>query len=94
MTIVIYFIVALVNVFLHVFKNILVIKSTKFRASLANCICYTFAAVVIKFIAEVDLWIAIAVQSCDYGLQDGAAPVGEYCRKDGKKLRNVKGGKQ
>lgn len=44
MAIAIYFIVALVNVFLHVFKNILVIKSTKFRASLANCICYTFAA--------------------------------------------------
>lgn len=34
------------------------------------------------------------VQSCDYGLHDGAAPVGEYCRKDGKKLREVKGGKQ
>lgn len=34
------------------------------------------------------------VQSCDYGLHDGAAPVGEYCRKDGKKLRNVKGGKK
>ncbi len=27
----------------------------------------------------------IEAQSCDYGLQDGAAPVGEYCRKDGKK---------
>ena len=63
MTITIYFIVALVNVFLHVFKNILVIKSTKFRASLANCICYTFAAIVIKYIAEVDLWIDIAVQA-------------------------------
>ena len=36
----------------------------------------------------------IDVQSCDYGLQGGAVAVGEYCRKDGKKLRNVKGGKQ
>ena len=36
----------------------------------------------------------IEAQSCDYGLQGGAAPVGEYCRKDGKKLRNVKGGKR
>ena len=34
----------------------------------------------------------IDVQSCDYGLQGGAVAVGEYCRKDGKKLRNVKGG--
>lgn len=31
-------------------------------------------------------------QSCDYGLHDGAVPVGEYCRKDGKKLRDKKGG--
>lgn len=30
---------------------------------MANCVCYTFSAVVIKFIAEVDLWIAIAVQA-------------------------------
>ena len=36
----------------------------------------------------------IDVQSCDYGLQGGAVAVGEYCRKDGKKLRNVKGGKR
>lgn len=39
------------------------IKSNKLIASLANCVCYTFSAVVIKFIAEVDLWIAIAVQA-------------------------------
>lgn len=63
MDIIIYFIVAFVNVFLHVFKNILTIKSTKIMASTANCICYTFAAIVIKFIAETDLWIAIAVQA-------------------------------
>lgn len=59
----IYIIISLINVFLHIVRSILVIKSTKFVASLANCICYTFSAVVIKFIAEVDLWVAIAVQS-------------------------------
>lgn len=58
-----YFIISFVNVFLHILRSILVIKHTKFVASLANCICYTFSAVVIKFIAEVDLWIAIAVQA-------------------------------
>lgn len=63
MLILIYFVVALINVFLHILRSILIIKSTKFRASLANCICYTFSAVVIKFIAEVDLWIAISVQA-------------------------------
>lgn len=61
--IVLYIIISLTNVFLHIVRSILVIKSSKIIASLANCICYTFSAVVIKFIAEVDLWIAIAVQA-------------------------------
>ena len=63
MDIAIYFIVAFVNVFIHVVKSIAVIKSTKFIASAANCICYTFSAVVIKFIAEIDLWIVVVVQA-------------------------------
>jgi hypothetical protein len=50
-------------VFLHIARSILVIKSSKLIASFANCVCYTFSAVVIKFIAEVDLWIAICVQA-------------------------------
>ena len=58
-----YIIISLTNVFLHIVRSILVIKSSKFIASLANCICYTFSAVVIKFISEVDLWVAIAVQA-------------------------------
>ena len=58
-----YIIISLTNVFLHIVRSILVIKSGKLLASFANCICYTFSAVVIKFISEVDLWIAIAVQA-------------------------------
>ena len=58
-----YIIISLVNVFLHIVRSILVIKSSKFIASSANCICYTFSAVVIKFISEVDLWVEIAVQA-------------------------------
>lgn len=58
-----YIIVSLINVFLHIVRSILVIKSNKLVASTANCICYTFSAIVIKFISEVDLWIAIAVQA-------------------------------
>lgn len=61
--ILIYFIISLINVILHITRSILVIKSSKLFASLANCICYTFSAVVIKFIAEVDLWVAIGVQA-------------------------------
>ena len=58
-----YVIISLINVFLHIVRSILVIKAGKLLASFSNCICYTFSAVVIKFIAEVDLWIAIVVQA-------------------------------
>lgn len=61
--IVLYIVISLTNVFLHIVRSILVIKSSKLTASLANCVCYTFSAVVIKFIAETDLWVAIAVQA-------------------------------
>jgi hypothetical protein len=61
--IILYIIISLTNVFLHIVRSILVIKSGKFVASMANCICYTFSAVVIKFISEVDLWVAIMVQA-------------------------------
>ena len=30
------------------------------------------------------------IQSCDFGLKDGAAPVGEICPMDGKKLQNLR----
>ena len=81
---VLYIVISLVNVFLHIVRSILVIKSSKMVASLANCICYTFSAVVVKFIAETDLMIAILVQAstnfigcylamvfCDYMLNNG-----------------------
>lgn len=58
-----YILISLINVFLHIVRSILVIKASKAIASLANCICYTFSAVVIKFIAETDLWIAVTVQA-------------------------------
>lgn len=64
----IYFVIAFINVFLHIFRSILVIKSTKFTASFFNAVCYTFSAVVIKFIAEFDLWIAITVQFITNGV--------------------------
>jgi hypothetical protein len=81
---VLYIVISLVNVFLHIVRSILVIKSSKVVASLANCICYTFSAIVVKFIAETDLMIAILVQAstnfvgcylamvfCDYMLKNG-----------------------
>ena len=58
-----YILISFINVFLHIARSILVIKSSKLIASFANCICYTFSAIVIKFISQVDLWTAIAVQA-------------------------------
>lgn len=60
---ILYFIISLTNVFLHIVRSILVIKAGRFVASLSNCVCYTFSAIVIKFIAESDLMTAIAVQA-------------------------------
>ena len=62
-TLIIYIVISFINVFLHITRSIFVIKSGKFIASLMNCICYTFSAIVIKFIAETDIYTAIAVQA-------------------------------
>lgn len=62
-TLIIYITISFINVFLHITRSIFVIKSSKFIASLMNCICYTFSAVVIKFIAETDIYTAIVVQA-------------------------------
>ena len=32
----------------------------------------------------------IDVQSCGFGLKEGAAPVGKFCPMDGKKLQNLR----
>ena len=56
-----YVIVSFVNVFLHIFRSILVIKSGKLAASFANCITYTFSVIVIKYITEYDYTTAILV---------------------------------
>lgn len=60
---IVYIIISFINVFLHITRSIFVIKSGKFIASLMNCICYTFSAIVIKFIAETNIYTAIAVQA-------------------------------
>lgn len=62
-TLIVYIIISFTNVFLHITRSIFVIKSGKFIASLMNCICYTFSAIVIKFIAETDIYTAIVVQA-------------------------------
>lgn len=58
-----YIIISFINVVLHIFRSILVIKSSKIQASFWNCICYTFSAIVVKYISETDLMTAIIIQA-------------------------------
>lgn len=58
-----YIFISFINVFLHIVRSIFIIKAGKLLASTLNCICYTFSAVVVKFIAEADLMVAIMVQA-------------------------------
>lgn len=86
-----YIVVAFCNVFLHILRSILVIKSTKLLASLSNCITYTFSAVVIKFIADYDLVTAICVQAVTNFVGTWAAM--SFYEKYGEKL-NERWGKK
>lgn len=48
---------------------------------------YGYNPISIQGIIHLD---AINVQSCGFGLEDGAAPVGEICPMDEKRLNNCK----
>lgn len=61
MNLILYIIISFINVFLHITRSILVVKGSKFIASTANCITYTFSAVVVKFISESSLTTAMIV---------------------------------
>lgn len=61
MNLILYIIISFLNVFLHIGRSILVIKGSKLIASTANCITYTFSAVVVKFISESNLLTAMIV---------------------------------
>lgn len=61
MNLVLYILISFTNVFLHIGRSILVIKGGKLTASIANCITYTFSAIVVKFISESDLTTAMIV---------------------------------
>lgn len=58
---ILYIIISFLNVFLHIARSILVINGSKMVASTANCITYTFSAVVVKFIAEADITTAMII---------------------------------
>ena len=58
---ILYFICSFINVFIHVIKTLLIVNSGKLVSSLCNSFCYTFSAIVVKFIAESDMTTAIII---------------------------------
>ena len=58
-----YFIISLTYVILYVLRSILVVKDNKLLAAAGYSICYVFYAVVVKFIAQSDIYTAIISQA-------------------------------
>lgn len=58
---ILYVTLSFLNVFLHIMKLLLVVNASKMVASINNCICYTFSAIIVKFISETNLTTAIIV---------------------------------
>ncbi len=54
-----YFICSFINVFIHVIKTLLIVNAGKMVSRISNSFCYTFSAIVVKFIAESDMTSAI-----------------------------------
>lgn len=62
MKIILAFLVAqLINVILSTLKSVITIKGGKGLAAVSNAIAYGFNTVVIKVIADVDMWVAVVI---------------------------------
>ena len=51
----------LLNVILSTLKSVITIKGGKGLAAVSNAIAYGFNTVVIKVIADVDMWVAVVI---------------------------------
>jgi len=60
-SVLLFFCSSLLNVVLSTLKTILTVKSSKQVATLINCINYTINTVIIKQIAECEVWIAAII---------------------------------
>ena len=58
-----YFIISLTYVILYVLMIIVVVKVNNLVAAAGYSICYVFYAVVVKFIAQSDIYTAIIIQA-------------------------------
>lgn len=60
---VLFFVCQLINVILSTIKSVVTIKGTKLWASIFSSVNYAFNTIIIKTIADVDLWVAVLVTS-------------------------------
>ena len=51
----------LVNVILSTLKSVITIKGGKGLAAISNAVAYGFNTIVIKVIADVDMWVAVVI---------------------------------
>lgn len=62
--IVVFCICQLINVILSTLKSVITIKGGKGLAAISNAVAYGFNTIVIKVIADVDMWIAVIISIC------------------------------
>lgn len=62
--IVVFCICQLINVILSTLKSVITIKGGKGLAAVSNAVAYGFNTIVIKVIADVDMWIAVIISIC------------------------------
>ena len=62
MKLIVAFLVAqLINVILSTLKSVITIKGGKGLAAVSNAVAYGFNTIVIKVIADVDMWVAVGI---------------------------------
>ena len=62
--IIVFCICQLINVILSTLKSVITIKGGKGLAAISNAVAYGFNTIVIKVIADVDMWIAVIISIC------------------------------
>lgn len=62
--IIVFCICQLINVILSTLKSVITVKGGKGLAAISNAVSYGFNTIVIKVIADVDMWIAVIISIC------------------------------
>lgn len=63
MIILAFFVAQLVNVILSTLKSVITIKGGKKLAAISHAVAHGFNTIIIKFIADIDLWLAVVIST-------------------------------